>query len=89
MEAVEMLTHGQGLAFQLRDLLLADDQIPVSGERLMLAEDLLDKIHGSFTNTISALDRRHSAGSPDQMAESGETSRPRPRSAPASRRRRR
>lgn len=75
VDAVEMLTHGQGLAFQLRDLLL-DDQIAVSRERLMLADDLLDKIQGSFSHTISALDRRHSAEEMNKPNEySGESSR--------------
>ncbi|CAM8930104.1 unnamed protein product [Rhodiola kirilowii] len=55
IQAMEMLTQGRGLAFQLRDLLL-DDQIPVSGAKLALAEDLLDKIDGSFTHSISALE---------------------------------
>ncbi|KAL9677582.1 hypothetical protein QQ045_005815 [Rhodiola kirilowii] len=53
-QAIEMLTQGRGLAFQLRDLFL-NDPTPISEDRLVLAEDLLVRIHGSFTDSISAL----------------------------------
>ncbi|KAL9676806.1 hypothetical protein QQ045_005026 [Rhodiola kirilowii] len=70
-QAIEMLTQGQGLAFQLRDLFL-NDPTPISEDRLVLAEDLLERIHGSFTDSISALDH---ASESDEMKseESGES----------------
>ncbi|KAL9675633.1 hypothetical protein QQ045_003835 [Rhodiola kirilowii] len=70
-QAIEMLTQGRGLAFQLRDLFL-NDPTPISEDRLVLAEDLLERIHGSFTDSISALDH---ASESDEMKseESGES----------------